>query len=144
MNSARITTLLCCMQLNVAACMDVLPGDSVLLKCNHSTDGVIRVNWYYDFDGALQAVAYWGTQNGHEDYRQWEGRTEIISAVGDITINNLEVQDDGSYTCFGHDSQSSIRGSTYTLNVIGKPIKKGVIAMNYMLCAISTKAAFLY
>ena len=67
-----------------------------------------------------QPVAAW-YDGIHEDYGQWEGRTNITSSEGDLTINNLIIQDDGRYTCrYSTSSRPPDKtGAEYNLVIIG-------------------------
>ena len=89
----------------------------------HKTADVKWVDWYENYASGTERrpVAEW--KNGvHRDAGQWQGRTNITSAEGDITINNLILEDDGIYSCLASDINGLppyIGGAEYNLKITG-------------------------
>ena len=85
--------------------------------------GVDVISWVYGIDSSDTYVATWLEGSEPTDYTQWKGRTNMTTPKGDLTINDLELEDDGQYVC-KHDINASppgrLVGARYMLEVTGK------------------------
>ena len=82
-------------------------GGSVVLECRPDLNTDIveestlkKVFWYRDINTRSQDyVSLWTHDGLHEENVQWLGRTDINYNNGDLTIDQLILDDAGSYTC---------------------------------------------
>ena len=66
----------------------------------------------YGSDDSNDYVTIWVDGYPPEDYGQWEGRTSMVTPEGDVTINDLQLIDDGRYVC-RYDYYATPPGSEY-------------------------------
>ena len=103
------------------------------------TEDVLWVEWLESYrSGSEQAVAIW-VDGWHTDdcTEQWIGRTAITSSAGDLTINNLILQDNGTYTCrYGLSTKlpPKYTGAVYNLVIDGK--NRVIIIIDFSLLLI--------
>ena len=84
---------------------------NITMQCLHGTDGVDYIEWIESYGGGSpKPVAQW-IKGSHTDSPPWDGRTDIPSAEGDLTIINLILQDDGKYTSLWHEPSTAHRSS---------------------------------
>ena len=101
---------------------------SLTLPCLHNAADVMWVEWIQNH-GATdpQVVANW-INDTPRDIGQWNGRTDITSAKGDLIILSLTLQDAGKYTCrYGIGMREGIgpqgprhTGAEYNIIIDGK------------------------
>ena len=134
--------LICVVQVFVAKLVgavqdsDAPKNGSIILRCMHETAGVRYVEWWEDIENVPnnKIAANW-IDGTHNDYLEWSGRTDIPSADGDLTINNLILDDDGIYTCRYGTSDTIppwMTGAEYKLELTGNVHDDTFVVMKYM------------
>ena len=100
-------------------------ASNVTLQCNHNEPTVETIHWYYVPCNGMQSTQVAGYIVGIGPINvagQWQNRTSILSSAGDLTISDLKLQDDGSYTCrydTGLTGTPQLTGATYNITVTG-------------------------
>ena len=85
---------------------------SVTLHCNHNEVGVNVIAWVLGLDSSHTYVASWIDGYDPSYYGQWGGRTNMATPVGDLTFNNLGLNDEGRYVC-KYDTNGVAPGTQY-------------------------------
>ena len=123
-NSLLYITLL--LHIHGVLSTDYIRGENATLTCNARDQPIRRIVWYYEYGGSSEQVTTWTDGSGPpSDSGQWHSRTELDTETGNVIILNLEVIDDGTYTCRYDTIQVSFpgkQGDTHNVNIIGKLI----------------------
>ena len=100
--------------------ISVQSGENVTFQCNSQQSGATYIFWYSGTIVNDDYVAI-SIDGEHTDYDQWKDRTDIDASSGDLTVYDLDVIDDGRYSCRYDDWNLPPQndGSSYVLDVTG-------------------------
>ena len=100
-------------------------GENITMSCGIDAT-LTMIRWHHNYTSPSQAgpvVVTWIDGNPPQDTGQWTGRTQLDIVSGNLTLNTLDPEDDGTYTCranFIPDVQfPSLTGWTHQVNVVG-------------------------
>ena len=109
---------------------DYEKGNTASLACNahiSPPESITVVRWshYHDDQNKRTQVVYWreSTSEPPEVNDPWKDRVDLDTDDADIVISNLQLSDNGPYTCYYGtivDVPPAYRGSTHQVNIIGK------------------------
>ena len=101
MHRCRSFALLCSVYISFVATQDYNIGEPATLLCTFTGDEPVNsIAWHFNFGTPSEfQVATWKFNTNPKYTGQWEHRTELNTHTGKLDIQDLELRDDGTYTC---------------------------------------------